>query len=56
MRDNAKDLTRADSDLFITADSYPPPKVRTTVRIGITKAAKRPLRFLIAGNEFISRA
>jgi DNA-3-methyladenine glycosylase len=56
MRDNAKDLTRADSDLFITADSYPPPRVRTTVRIGITKAAKRPLRFLIAGNEFISRA
>ena len=55
MRDNAKDLTRADSDLFITADSYPSPRVRKTVRIGITKAAKRPLRFLIAGNEFISR-
>jgi DNA-3-methyladenine glycosylase len=55
MRDNAKDLTRADSDLFITADSYPSPRVRKTVRIGITKAAKRPLRFLIAGNDFISR-
>jgi DNA-3-methyladenine glycosylase len=55
MRDNAKDLTGADSDLFITADSYPSPRVRKTVRIGITKAAKRPLRFLIAGNEFISR-
>jgi DNA-3-methyladenine glycosylase len=55
MRDNAKDLTRADSDLFITADSYPSPRVRKTVRIGITKAAKRSLRFLIAGNDFISR-
>jgi DNA-3-methyladenine glycosylase len=55
MRDNAKDLTGADSDLFITADSYPSPRVRNTVRIGITKAARRPLRFLIAGNEFISR-
>jgi DNA-3-methyladenine glycosylase len=54
-RDNGKDLTSARSDLFITDDGYTPPRVRTSPRIGITKAAKRPLRFLIVGNEFVSR-
>jgi DNA-3-methyladenine glycosylase len=54
-RDNGKDLTSSRSDLFITDDAYPPPRVRTTPRIGITKAAKRMLRFVIAGNEFVSR-
>jgi DNA-3-methyladenine glycosylase len=54
-RDNGKDLTSARSDLFITDDGYTPPRMRTTPRIGITKAARRPLRFLIVGNEFVSR-
>jgi len=54
-RDNGKDLTSPCSDLFVTDDGYTPPRVRTTPRIGITKAARRPLRFLIAGNEFVSR-
>jgi DNA-3-methyladenine glycosylase len=53
-RDNGKDLTSRRSDLFIADDGYLPPRVRTTARIGITKAARRPLRFLIAGNEFVS--
>jgi DNA-3-methyladenine glycosylase len=53
-RDNGKDLTRANSDLFITDDGFLPRRVRTTARIGITKAAARPLRYLIAGNEFVS--
>jgi DNA-3-methyladenine glycosylase len=56
VRDNGKDLTSSESDLFIAEDGYRRPRVRITARIGITKAAKRPLRFLIAGNEFISRA
>jgi DNA-3-methyladenine glycosylase len=55
-RDNGKDLTSRRSDLFIADDGYSPPRVRATVRIGITKAAKRPLRFLIAGNNFVSHA
>ncbi|HYL95710.1 MAG TPA: DNA-3-methyladenine glycosylase, partial [Terriglobales bacterium] len=50
-RDNGKDLTDATSDLFLADGGYPPPRVLTTVRVGITKAAERPLRYLIAGSE-----
>jgi DNA-3-methyladenine glycosylase len=53
-RDNGKDLTSARSDLFIADDGYRVRRILTTPRIGITKAAGRPLRYLIAGNEFVS--
>jgi DNA-3-methyladenine glycosylase len=53
-RDNNKDLTSASSDLFVADDLYTPSRVLTTVRIGIVKAASRPLRYVIAGNEFVS--
>ncbi len=53
-RDNGKDLTRAGSDLLIVDDGSPPKRVEVTPRIGITKAAERPLRYLIAGNAFVS--
>jgi DNA-3-methyladenine glycosylase len=53
-RDNHKDLTTAASDLWIGDDGYRPKHIATTVRIGITKAAERPLRYVIAGNEFVS--
>src|SRR6185437_7347527 len=53
-RDNGKDLTDATSDLFLANGGYPPPRVLTTARVGITKAAERPLRYVIAGNEFVS--
>ena len=55
-RDNGKDLTNAQSDLFIADDGYRVGRVLTTPRIGITKAAGLPLRYLIAGNEFVSGA
>ncbi|HKW25785.1 MAG TPA: DNA-3-methyladenine glycosylase [Terriglobales bacterium] len=54
LRDNDKDLTDAHSDLFLADAGYPPARVLTTVRVGITKAAERPLRYVIAGNEFVS--
>jgi DNA-3-methyladenine glycosylase len=54
-RDNGKDVTSTKSDLWIADDSYRPAQIVTTTRIGITKAAKLPLRFLIAGNPFVSR-
>jgi DNA-3-methyladenine glycosylase len=53
-RDNGKDLTNARSDLFIADDRYRVRRILTTPRIGITKAAERPLRYVIAGNEFVS--
>ncbi len=53
-RDNGKDLTSTSSDLFVADGGYTPSRVLTTVRIGIVKAASRPLRYVIAGNEFVS--
>jgi DNA-3-methyladenine glycosylase len=53
-RDNDKDLTSAQSDLFIADDGSRKVRALATVRIGITKAAERPLRYVIAGNPFVS--
>ena len=53
-RDNGKDVTSTKSDLWIADDGYRPVQIVTTTRIGVTKAAKLPLRYLIAGNPFVS--
>jgi DNA-3-methyladenine glycosylase len=53
-RDNGKDLTSASSDLWIADDGFRPRRVLVTRRIGITKAAEHPLRYVIAGNPFVS--
>jgi len=53
-RDNGKDLTSARSDLFIADDGFRVRRVLVTPRIGITKAAALPLRYVIAGNPFVS--
>jgi DNA-3-methyladenine glycosylase len=53
-RDNGKDLTGIGSDLWFADDSYSVAQVRTTPRIGVAKAADRPLRFIITGNPFVS--
>lgn len=53
-RDNGKDLTSSRSDLYIADDSKEPPRVLITKRIGITKAADMPLRYIVAGNRFVS--
>lgn len=53
-RDNGKDLTSVDSDLFIFDDSYRVRRVLVTPRIGIRKAADLPLRYVIEGNRFVS--
>jgi DNA-3-methyladenine glycosylase len=53
-RDNGCDLTDKTGSLFIADDGFRPGRIRTTPRIGITKAAEKPLRYLLDGNPFVS--
>jgi DNA-3-methyladenine glycosylase len=56
LRDNDKDLTEPASDLWFADDGYRPERIAATPRVGITKAVEQPLRFVIAGNRFVSAA
>jgi DNA-3-methyladenine glycosylase len=53
-RDNGCDLTSAASCLWIGEDGYRAQAIGMTPRIGITKAADKPLRYILAGNAFVS--
>ncbi len=53
-RDNGKDLTTRRSDLWFADDGFRPERIATTPRIGISKAVDHPLRFVIAGNPYVS--
>lgn len=53
-RDNGKNLASSRSDLWLAHDGAPSPRVLVTKRIGITKAAEMPLRYIVAGNAFVS--
>jgi DNA-3-methyladenine glycosylase len=53
-RDNNVDMTSPESGVWIGDDGYRPPRIAVTRRIGITKAAQQPLRYMIAGNKFVS--
>jgi DNA-3-methyladenine glycosylase len=53
-RHNGMPLTSADSELFLADDGFRPNRIATTVRVGLTKAADMPLRYVIAGNPFVS--
>ena len=53
-RDNGKDLTSVQSDLYFADDGAGRCKVQVTARIGITKAAALPLRYIMANNRFVS--
>jgi len=54
-RDNAKDMLSPASDLQVMSDGFRVDEVAVTQRIGITKSAELPLRYVIAGNDFLSR-
>jgi len=54
-RDNGKDFFDTKSDLIIVDDGHRVRKIEATPRIGITKAADLPWRYLVHGNLFVSR-
>ncbi|MBT9331717.1 DNA-3-methyladenine glycosylase [Paracidobacterium acidisoli] len=51
---NALDVTDAESGLQVEEDGFFAGSIMATPRIGIRKAAERPLRFLLEGNRFVS--
>jgi DNA-3-methyladenine glycosylase len=51
---NGIDLLDEHSELQLRDDCFGAKTILTTPRIGITKAAERPLRFLLAGNPCVS--
>jgi DNA-3-methyladenine glycosylase len=53
-RDNGADFTSGSSDLQIRDDGFVSEKILVTPRIGLTKAAEHPARFLLAGNPYVS--
>jgi DNA-3-methyladenine glycosylase len=53
-RDNEKSFVSPRSDLRIVDDGYRVRRVTVTPRIGIAKSAERLLRYIIAGNPFVS--
>jgi DNA-3-methyladenine glycosylase len=54
-RDNGKDMLASKSDLQVASDGFRVADVAVTQRIGITKSMDMPLRYVIAGNAFLSR-
>jgi DNA-3-methyladenine glycosylase len=53
-RDNGQDLCAPESGLWIGSDNFRLRSVRVTSRIGLSKAADRPLRYLLANSAFVS--
>ena len=53
-RDNGCDLTSRTSGLWIGDDAFRAKGIQITPRIGISKAADHPLRYILAGNKCIS--
>ncbi len=60
--DSVRDLSklasgpgRLSENLQVRDDGFVPDKIGKTLRVGITKAADMPLRYVIAGSKFLSR-
>ena len=53
-RDNGRNLTSAASGLWIGDDRFRARNIQITPRIGISKAVDARLRYILAGNAFVS--
>lgn len=53
-RDNGCDLTSQKNSLWLGDDAYRARGIVVTPRIGIVKAAEKPLRYVLGGNPFVS--
>lgn len=51
---NGEALYEPGSPLTIVDDGFPPSAIRETLRVGISKSAEMPLRYVIDGNAFVS--
>ncbi len=52
---NGLDATSRRSGLHVEDDGFVPEEIAVSTRVGIRRAAERPLRFAIANNRFVSR-
>lgn len=52
---NGLNLTDPSQALYLAGDGFPQPRVKTTPRIGISKATTLRLRYLIPGNPYVSK-
>ena len=55
-RFNGEAVYSLDSPLIVVDDGFKPAAIRETLRVGITKSADMPLRYVIDGNAFVSRS
>jgi DNA-3-methyladenine glycosylase len=53
--DNGVNLADSTQSIYLAEDDFPRPRIATTPRIGITKAADLKLRYLIPNNPFVSK-
>lgn len=53
-RDNGCDLTSPTSGMWIGEDGFRARNIQITSRIGISKAVEQRLRYILAGNAFVS--
>lgn len=54
-RDNGKDIVAKGTDLRVMDDSFKVREIGVTPRIGITKSAELPLRYIVADSPYLSR-